>query len=170
MPTFTPGAKCLMQFLWDSNIRGEHTFDIGDLHEEGLKARLFNWPWSPDWIGTHSTAKVLVCWQDVRGKEMRSGVPVIAQQLPSSETWPIKTAWNGHKHTHTHRDVCAPSVYSGPGPPNIIAPQLFGFGKSIAQKIKPHRHAWLQAGSHRWLFFFSIHFLPYPFRVPSSRL
>lgn len=26
-PTFNPGAKCLVQYLWDSKIRGERTFD-----------------------------------------------------------------------------------------------------------------------------------------------
>lgn len=62
------------------------------LHEEGLTGCLFNWHLNPDWIGSHSSAALLVCQQEVRGKEMGSRVPVIAQQLLSSETWPIKTA------------------------------------------------------------------------------
>ncbi len=68
------------------------------------------------------------------GRRRGSRVPIIAQQLPSSETWPIKTAWDGDTHTHTHYDVDASSghgsilVSAGEGPLNTIATQLFGFG------------------------------------------
>lgn len=55
--------------------------------------------WSEDWIRSCSSAPLLALKQEVK---WGVGVPIITQQLPPSETWPIKKrVRDGDAHTPT---------------------------------------------------------------------
>lgn len=84
----------------------------------GLRACLLNGPRNP----VTQTRWFLRTGSEREGNKGRT-VPIITEQLPSTETWPIKTVHRRHAHGHTHArrayDVAAPS-----GHPSILIPLL----------------------------------------------
>lgn len=99
--------------------------------------------WTDDWIRSCSSALPLVPKQEVK---WGVGVPIITQQLPPSETWPIKKrVRDGEAHTPT-RCLCNADASSGHGSILVAAWErrpaerhcnAWRGGESIVERIKP---------------------------------
>lgn len=141
---------------------------MGHFSQRGADRRLVPLPQKSCLVGQLLISSAIGLTTGSGGNEMRSWVPLIAQQLPSSETWPIKTARNGD--THTRRDVNASSghrsilVSAREGRLNTIALQLFGLGnqrwRGLKLAVMHDRSEEVTGGS-----FFSLHPPPYSFRL-----